>query len=92
MIDTIDIQRLIRKIKMNTEYGQMARSAKAFVTETSAKVDGVMWYTVYVSPNILEWLSTMPTKMRYNHVNSNGATYTVDMHEHLYNIMVLRWG
>lgn len=92
MIDTLDIPRIIQKIKKNMMYGKMGTTAKAFVTETSAKVDGVMWYTVYVSPNILEWLDTMPAKMRYNHVNSNGAIYTVDMHEHLYNIMVLRWG
>jgi hypothetical protein len=64
---------------------------KKFLTDRSAMVDGVRWYVVSVSPMVLEWIAAMPPGMFYMHVNSNVTTYVVDVHEQLYNMMVLKW-
>lgn len=59
----------------------------------TAEVDGETWYTVQVIPRITPWVRTQNPNLWYEHHTSHNYKVldTFDMHEKLYNMLILRW-
>ena len=72
-------------------------STNAFIkVEDEAVVDGVNWYTILVTKEVVAWLQTQDKRQWYEHKSSSwGEGYRVvnmfDVHEELYLIMKLRF-
>ena len=81
MIDT-DINSLYPNI--------MSYIPQKFFKFAEADVDGAMWYTLSIEPEVMLWLKSL-NSTQWIYVPGGSWRLHVDVHEHLYAMLVLRW-
>ncbi len=57
---------------------------------SEADVDGAMWYTLLIEPEVMMWLKSL-NSTQWIYVPGGSWRLGVDVHEHLYAMLVLRW-
>ena len=57
---------------------------------TEAVVDGAVWYTVFIEPEVMMWLKTL-NSTQWTYIPGGHWRLHVDVHEQLYTALVLRW-
>ena len=62
-----------------------------FFKIAEAEVDGAMWYTLGIEPEVLLWLKSINSSQWVYEPGGSWRLY-VDVHEQLYSTLVLRWG
>ena len=61
-----------------------------FMKLSEADVDGAMWYTLFIEPEVMLWLKSL-NSTQWTYVPGGSWRLHVDVHEHLYAMLVLRW-
>lgn len=61
-----------------------------FSKVTEAVVDGAVWYTVFIEPEVMMWLKTL-NSTQWTYIPGGHWRLHVDVHEQLYTALVLRW-
>ena len=61
-----------------------------FMKMAEADVDGAMWYTLFIEPEVMMWLKSL-NSTQWIYVPGGNWRLHVDVHEHLYAMLVLRW-
>ena len=61
-----------------------------FMKLSEAAVDGHMWYTLFIEPEVMYWLKSL-NSIQWTYVPGGSWRLHVDVHEHLYAMLVLRW-
>jgi len=61
-----------------------------FMKLSEADVDGHMWYTLFIEPEVMYWLKSL-NSTQWTYVPGGSWRLHVDVHEHLYAMLVLRW-
>ena len=61
-----------------------------FMKLSEADVDGAMWYTLFIEPEVMLWLKSL-NSTQWTYVPGGSWRLYVDVHEHLYSMLVLRW-
>ena len=56
-----------------------------------AIVDGVTWYSVRMSYLQASWIYNQDKSLWKDHIPQNGISYTIDMHEKLYTMGLIKW-
>jgi hypothetical protein len=64
-----------------------------FKVLTRGMVDGELWLTVQVRPDIGIWIRSQPEKMWQEHIDQRWYTVanTFDVHEKIYSLLALTW-
>ena len=62
-----------------------------FMKLAEADVDGAMWYTLFIEPEVMMWLKSL-NSTQWIYVPGGHWRLHVDVHEQLYSALVLRWG
>lgn len=57
---------------------------------TEAVVDGAIWYTVSIDPEVMMWLKSLNSP-QWTYIPGGHWRLIVDVHEQLYSALVLRW-
>ncbi len=70
--------------------------SKPYTEETSAEVDGRMWYTISCTKPVAEWIRQQPGEHTQwdNLIDNKWYIYfdRFDVHEEFYMMLKLRWG
>lgn len=67
---------------------QLAQPSITVLDQTP--VDGDQWYTLDVDPAVAAWIRQQPQEHWYEH-SSNRFRPIMEVHEHLYTMMLLQW-
>ena len=62
-----------------------------FMKLAEATVDGHMWYTLFIEPEVMMWLKSL-NSTQWTYIPGGHWRLIVDVHEQLYSALVLRWG
>ena len=61
-----------------------------FMKLSEEDVDGHRWYTLFIEPEVMMWLKSL-NSTQWTYVPGGSWRLYVDVHEHLYAMLVLRW-
>ena len=79
---------------LNLMYGRVnTRVVPNFRLDTSAVVDGEVWYSVSCTGPVGNWIISTQSTELYQEIIDGGfsATMRFDVHEKLYTLLSLRW-
>jgi hypothetical protein len=80
--------RMTGKSVFNSMVAQLSQPSVIVLDQT--QVDQDQWYTVDVEPAVASWIRQQPKQHWYEH---SGRTFRsiIELHEHLYTMMILKW-
>lgn len=85
--------RSIGKSTISHWYDALRRNSVSYTIEAQSIVDDVQWYTVRINrPDVLNWLQDQNSEHFDLHMAGHPRVTLADMHEHLYMMLILKFG
>lgn len=87
---------LIEVVMIYTDINSLYPNIMSYIPQkffkiAEAEVDGAMWYTLFIEPEVMMWLKSINSSQWVYEPGGSWRLY-VDVHEQLYSALVLRWG